>query len=102
MPSSKDRHHDSNYGAIKINRHMADKYNTHSKKIRFCYYTRSRVQAELHLANLHVHFFHKAVGRVIIVARTYIQTDTHCMMKSTILCFNIVSVWVLVIKNEMS
>ncbi len=50
--------------------------NSYGSKVRLCDYTSSRIQTELHLADLFIHFFHESVCHVnISIAKEYQDTQ---------------------------
>ena len=75
-------------------------------KVRLGDNTGSRVEAELHLTDLSVYVFHEPEKLIRkdsrISGSPTAAKVTHWMMKSTILCFSIDSVWALVMRNEIS
>lgn len=81
--------------------HSAIRDGTYSREIRLCYYSRTRIQGKLHLANLLVDVLHEPATK-----REREDMDsmdrTYSMMKSTSLCLSIVSPWKFVTKNEIS
>ena len=75
---------------------------TYRCQVRLRHNTRSRIQTQLHFAYLPIYLLHESTGFNEQSSISSIREQAYWMMKSTILCFNMVSECVFVIKNEIS